>query len=343
MITELVKKYDPQNQFDVLRNSYSQIEYAWNNKIDLKETDVSKIENIVISGLGGSAISGDLMSNYLREDIKYPLFVNRGYSLPHFASEKTLVIISSYSGNTEETVEVLQDALKRRCRIVCLTTGGKIGTIAKENNLPIVNLKPGFQPRYALGLSFFCLLKVLSLLGLIPDQNENVTRIIADWKLKGEEYSKENNYPFRLAENLVGFIPVIYSVSGYNDSVGNRFKCQLNENSKVHAFHNVYSELNHNEIVGWETQNNNLLAAKLVTIRDEVYHPQIKKRIEFTSRIIEAKRVETITVSGEHTTFQLRLLELIYLLDWVSYYLAVIRGKDPSEIDNILKLKEVLS
>lgn len=343
MITELVKKYDPQNQFDVLRTSYSQIEYAWNNKIDLKETNIEALENIVISGLGGSAISGDLLSNYLREDIEYPIIVNRGYCLPHFASEKTLVLISSYSGNTEETIEVLQDALKRHCRIVCLTTGGKIGSIAKENNIPVVNLQQGFQPRYALGLSFFSLLKVLFLLGLIPDQNENVSKIIADWKLKGVEYSKENSYPFKFAENLVGFIPVVYSVSGYNDAVGNRFKCQLNENSKVHAFHNVYSELNHNEIVGWETQNNNLLAAKLVTILDETCHPQIKKRIDFTSRIIEAKGVETITVSGEHSTFQLRLIELIYLLDWVSYYLAIIRGKDPSEIDNIIKLKEALN
>jgi len=343
MINELVKKYDPQNQFEVMKKSYAQIEYAWNNKIDLININTEKIGDIVISGLGGSAISGDLMNNYIREELKYPLFVNRGYSLPKFASEKTFVVISSYSGNTEETIEVLLDALKRKCQIVCLTTGGKIGAIAKENNLPVVDLQPGFQPRYALGLSFFSLLKVFNVLGLISDQNDNVVKILADWKLKGEKYSQENNYALKFAENLVGFIPVVYSVSGYNDSVGNRFKCQLNENSKVHAFHNVYSELNHNEIVGWETQNNNQLTAKLVTITDKSYHPQINIRIEFTSKIIEAQGVETITISGGQDSFQLRLLELIYLFDWVSYYLAVIRGKDPSEIDNIIKLKEYLN
>lgn len=343
MISDLVKKYDPQNQFEVLKKSYTQIEFAWNNPVDLSSIDIGGIQNIVISGLGGSAISGDLLVNYLRDELAYPLSVNRGYSLPKFASEKTLVIISSYSGNTEETIEVLLDAINKKSIIVCLTTGGKIGRIAEENKLPVVKLQTGFQPRYALGLSFFSLLKVFQALELINDQNSNVSIILDHWKKKGEEYSQDNSNPLKLAESLLGFIPLIYSVAGYTDSVGNRFKCQLNENSKIHAFHNVYSELNHNEIVGWESQDNSRLAAKLVTILDDTYHPQVNKRIDFTTRIVGASEVGNIPLSGELDSFALRLLELIYLVDWISYYLAIIRGKDPSEIDNIVKLKEYLS
>lgn len=342
-ITELVKKYDPENQFEVLKNSYQHIEYAKNNKYDLEKIDTSKIKNIIVTGLGGSAISGDLMLNFLQNEIALPLQVNRNYSLPNYVDESTLLLASSYSGNTEETISVLNEALKRKCQIICLTTGGTIKEIADREKLPTVLLQKGFQPRYSLGLSFFSLLKVLQTLRLVTTSQEIFDKTILLWKKRGEEFSSENNYPFQVAEKLVGFLPVIYSTADLTSAVGNRFKCQINENSKMHAFHNAFPELNHNEIIGWETYDERVAKLKAIFIEETTTHPQIKKRFAITSELLTKAGVEIISLSSGETLFQERLLDLIYLTDWISYYLAIQRGKDPSEIDYIHLLKKRLA
>jgi len=342
-IIEYVKKYDPQNQVEVLISSYKQIEYAWNNKFDLGKINKDNFNKVLVTGLGGSAISADLMQNYLRTEMDFPYFVNRNYYLPPFADQNTLVVISSYSGNTEETISVFNEAIKKKCSIVCVTTGGKAEKIAIENGIPVIKIQPGLQPRYALGLSFFSLLRLLQELKLIPDQNEVVNKIINLWKNKGNEFSAEDNFAFNLAESLIGFIPTIYSASDVTSAVGYRLKCQFNENSKLHAFHNVIPELNHNEIIGWESFAEKQFQTKLITILDEEYLPQIKKRFEITTELAAKNGVEIVSLKSEEKEFKLRLLELIYLGDWISYYLAVLRGFDPTEIENINILKKRLS
>jgi glucose/mannose-6-phosphate isomerase len=341
-IEEFVKKYDPQNQFDALKNSYQQIEFAWNNKIDLLKLNVSNISNIIVSGLGGSAISADLMKNYLVDELLLPLTVNRSYNLRKFTGKNTLFIASSYSGNTEETISSLNQALKLGCKIICITTGGEVETIAKKNNIPCVKVKEGFQPRYALGLSFFSLLKVLQLLKFIKDQTEIVIKIKNNWKDSGSEFSKEGNKAYKIAESLVGFIPVIYSVADCTNAVGYRLKCQLNENSKLHAFHNEVPEMNHNEIIGWESFQEKYFHTKIINIADQSYHSQIKKRFKILAEIFSQSGVEVITLQSNEKEFKLRIMDLIYLVDWISYYLGVLRGYDPSEIDNIHTLKKLL-
>jgi glucose/mannose-6-phosphate isomerase len=341
-IKDYVKKYDPQNQFDVLVNSYKQIEFAWNNQFTIDGIKSSEIANIIISGLGGSAISADLIKNYLSSEIEIPIIVNRNYNLPKFASKNTLFIASSYSGNTEETISALKQATAIGCKIVCITTGGEVEAIAKNKNIPCVKVQPGFQPRYSLGLSFFSLLKVFQELKLISDQSNIVENVTSLWKLKGVEYSKEGNYAYTFAESLVGFIPVIYSVADSTSSVGYRFKCQLNENSKLHAFHNEIPEMNHNEIIGWESQQEKVFHAKIINIVDESYHPQIQKRFDILIDIFSKTGADTLSLKSNEKLFKVRLLDLIYLGDWISYYLGVLRGYDPSEIDNIYTLKERL-
>ncbi len=161
----------------------------WENKVYLSTINGNSLTSVIVSGLGGSAISGDLLQNFLGDELKLPYTVNRNYSLPAFADENTLLIISSYSGNTEETIEVFKSGLKKKCNMIAITTGGMIGKLAIENNIPVVKLKEGFQPRYALGVSFFSLLKVFQELGLIADQSETVKKIVKLWKLTGEDYS----------------------------------------------------------------------------------------------------------------------------------------------------------
>ncbi|GAB6281477.1 MAG: bifunctional phosphoglucose/phosphomannose isomerase [Ignavibacterium sp.] len=341
-LKKLISKYDTQNQFNVLKETYKQIEFSWNNKINLGNLIGKKFNQIVISGLGGSAISGELMQNFLVEDLSIPIFINRNYHLPNFANENTLFIASSYSGNTEETIEAFNKALKKGCSLVSLTTGGKLEELSNLNNIPIIKLKSGYQPRYALGTSFFSLLKVFQELKIISNHNDFVLNLIEIWKSKGEKYSSENSLAVNYAELLIGFVPVIYSVQDYTNAIGNRFKAQLNENSKIHAFQNSYPELNHNEIIGWENFDEFQLQAKVINIVDEIYHPQIKKRFSITSELIQNKGVDIIELSSDGSSFKERLLDLVYLIDWITFYTAILREKDPSEIDYINLLKKKL-
>lgn len=342
-VKEFVQKYDPQNQFEVLINSYKQIEYAWNNEFSLTKIDTSAIGNIIVSGLGGSAISADLLKNFLADELRLPYLVNRNYHLPKFANEKTLFIASSYSGNTEETISALNDAIKNKCKIVCITTGGKIEEIAKSNNIDCIKLQKGFQPRYALGLSFFSLLKLFQNLKLINDHSEIVEKIKNNWQQNGVLFSSDDNPALSISQKLLGFIPVIYSVADSTASVGYRLKCQLNENSKLHAFHHEIPEMNHNEIIGWESYQEKIFNSKIINIFEETYHPQIKKRFAILKEIFDKSGVETLEIKSNEENFKVRLLDLIYLGDWISYYTGVLRGYDPSEIDNIHTLKEKLS
>jgi glucose/mannose-6-phosphate isomerase len=341
-ISEFVSKYDLQNQFKVLIDTYTQIEYAWDNKFDLSKIKNEKINSILISGLGGSAISAGLMKNFLRKDLNIPFIVNRNYFLPEFVNEETLVIISSYSGNTEETYSVLQQAIERNCMIACITTGGKIESLAVEKNITVVKVLKGYQPRYSLGLSFFTLLKILQELQIVSNHDEVVQKIISLWKDKGIEYSKDGNAACNYAEKIIGFIPVIYSADDITSAAGYRFKCQFNENSKLHAFQNVIPELNHNELIGWETFSEKQMNAKLINILDKEYHPQVAKRFKITSQLASVNKVEIINLESSENDFKVRLMDIVYLCDWITYYTAILRHFDPSEIRNIDTMKERL-
>lgn len=341
-IKKLIKKHDTQNQFNVLVESYRQIENAWENKVDIDSSYTKNINNIVIAGMGGSAISADLLKPFLLDELQIPLFVNRDYVLPKFVDEKTLVIISSYSGNTEETISCFKKAVKKGCKLIAVSTGGWIKTFAYENNFPCINLKKGFQPRFALGVSFFTLLKILQSVELIPLQDEVVNEITLLWKNKGIEYSGEENIALKHAEELTGFIPLIYSSANF-EAIGYRLKCQFNENSKLHAFNNVIPELNHNEIIGWETFQEKQLIAKLINIVDNDYHPQILNRFEITKELAQKSGVDIIVLKSNEENIKVRIMDLIFLGDWITYYLAVLRDFDPSEIDYIHELKQRLA
>lgn len=340
-IKDLIKKNDPENLFDVLINTYKQIENVRNSSFSLSTLKGKSFNNIVISGLGGSAIAGDLLKNIFTE-IKYPLFVNRNYDLPSFVNDKTLFIASSYSGNTEEAISSLHQAIDRKCNIVIVTTGGELEKIGRENNLDIVYLEKGFQPRYALGTSFFTLAKIFSSLDLIDNYDSFSNSIMNSWKESGLIFSKENNYALAIAESLIGFTPIIYSAADVSDSIGVRFKGQLNENSKMHSFQNSFPELNHNEIVGWETYNGSSSYYKVIFLEDESYHSQIKKRIEITKTLLSKGGIDFISLNGTGISKQERLMNLLFLCDWISFYCAIVRNFNPAEIDYIHYLKKNL-
>ena len=341
-ISEFIEKYDSSNQFDVLKKTYTQIEFAWNNKIDLGSIKKKGIDSVVVTGMGGSAISADLFANFFKDELEIPFVVNRSYTLPAFVNKNTLLIVSSYSGNTEETISVFKSALKTKCRIVCITTGGKIENIAKKNKVPVVKILPGYQPRYALGLSFFTLLKVLTRIKIINVKPGLVNSIIKLYKDKSKLYSKEKNSALSYAEEILGYIPVVYSVEGFTSSVGYRLKSQFNENSKLLAFHNVLPEMNHNEIVGWESFDEKQFQTRIINIVDKEYPARVKKRLDIMNGITSESKVGVINLESHEKSFKVRLMDLIYLSDWITYYTGVQRGFDPAEIRNIEQLKNRL-
>lgn len=342
-IKEFIQKFDTQNQFQVLQNTYKQIEYAIENSYPDFGFNKQALNKIIITGLGGSAISGDLLKNFLKDELTVPVQINRNYFLPSFADENTLLIASSYSGNTEETISSFNDGMRRKCKIICLSTGGKLEKLAADNSIPFIRLQKGFQPRYALGLSFFSLLKVFEKLQLITSQEKIISKIISLWKEKASEYSTEENIALTIAQQLIGFVPIIYSASDYTNAVGYRFKSQLNENSKLHAFHHEFPEMNHNEIIGWESHQQKQLHTKVIYLFDETYHSQIKKRFQIVSEFIKKSDVEIISIESKENDFKVRIMDLIFLVDWISFYLGVIRGFDPSEIEYINLLKDRLT
>lgn len=333
-------QHDPENQFDTLVQSWSQI--AQSSAPQLAPL-AQPIRQIVVCGVGGSAISADLLRNALQDDLAVPLHTLRGYHLPAWAGADTLVIASSYSGNTEETLSAVQQALERECPVVCLTTGGALHALAREHELREVTLQSGLQPRYALYASLFMLVRTLQALGLVPPQEAVIAACEARLRERAEALSQPVNAALNLAQSLVGTLPVVYSAMNVNEGAGVRLKSQFNENSKMQAFHHSFPEMNHNEIVGWESAHELGIRWSVLLLDDPGMPPEISRRYAICADLLADQQVPVYTLQGQGMTPLERLVDLAYFGDWLTYYLAVLRGKDPSEIDFIHHLKRALT
>lgn len=305
-----------------------------------------RVDRILVSGMGGSGIGGEILKSIVEKELKIPLVINKDYHIPEFVSPKTLVFSVSYSGNTEETLSAYKEAVKKGAKIIAITTGGKLGKSAKSKNLPTVPIPPGLPPRASLGYLLFSLLITLERLGFIENKKrecQETLQLLKDLKRKFSLSSKVSfNQAKRIALKLYKNLPLIYT-SPILFPVGLRWKGQLSENSKVLAFCNTFPELNHNEIVGWKCLPGILKRCYLIILRDREDSSRIKKRIEITAKIIkdEARGIEFLYSKGRGRLA--RLFSLIYLGDWVSYYLAMLNKIDPTPVKAIDYLKKELA
>jgi len=343
-----IKTVDTENMLDVLVNFHNQIKDAVEiaGAIDVSSVNKEGIKNIVINGLGGSAIGGDLVRSYTSNEIKIPVYINRNYFLPSFVDSNTLIIISSYSGNTEETVSAYNDAIKKSCKIICISSDGTVEKIAGKNQHLLVKIPSGLQPRCALGYSFFTLLITLFKLGLIKDKTEDISEVITLLEKKSKVYIKhesENNVAIKIAKSLKGNLPIIYSSVDILDVVNLRWRGQISENAKILAYGNLYPEMNHNELVGWKLNNDILKNTVVIFLKDEDDYEKIKLRMEITTEIMEKYATEIINLNGEGTCRLARIFDLIYLGDWVSYYLAITNNVNPTPVKAINYLKNKLA
>jgi len=287
-----------------------------------------EIDNIIILGMGGSAIGGDLLKICM-ENSKVPVFVNRGYKVPSFVNEQSLVFAVSYSGNTEETLSAYQDAYEKRAKIVGITSGGKLA----EECDKIIKLPSGLQPRAALGYLFFPVLGILHNTNLVRVKNDDLNEMLTI--LKNTE--RFNDQGEALAKKLRDKIPIIYASENLG-AVAFRWKTQINENSKRPAFYNVFSEMNHNEIAGYQGMDRKFTA---ILIRDKHDNVRIQKRMEICKNIME-ERVDVEEVHTQGEGLLARVFSTIYLGDFVSYHLAILNRVDPSPVDIIEGLKRKL-
>ncbi len=336
-IAKLAEEIDREGMQGVLLSFPQQIRLP-PIRSDVKE--LPRPRQIVVVGVGGSAIGGDIFRTYMARQSLCPVHVIRGYQLPRWVDSHTLVVAVSCSGRTRETLAMFQEARERETPLVAVTRGGDLEKAAVEAKIPVAKLQGTAPPRTTLGSTLSILVALAQALELLPGENllEEAQTLLSDM---AQEYrpSRGGGEALEIAEKLKGSIPLIYAGGPSLEAVATRWKGQLNENSKVPAFTNTFPELGHNEIVGWE---GDMSPFHLVLLRDREEIPLQSRTISATLELVRhrCRGVEEVKSRGEHLLA--RLLSLVYMGDWVSYYLALLRGVDPTPIPLIEELKRRL-
>jgi glucose/mannose-6-phosphate isomerase len=304
------------------------------------------VRDIAICGMGGSAIAGELVAGAYAERMTVQITVVRDYVLPGWVGEDTLVILSSYSGNTEETLTCAMQALERGSLAVCVTSGGKLGDFYAAQGVPVIAVPPGIQPRAALPHLLAPLVVVLGRLGLAPDAGAELDAASATLRegaaAYGPDVPEAENPAKQLAAAVHGTMPLVYGAET-TAAVARRWKGQFNENAKIPSFWAALPELDHNEIVGFEGLHEMGIPATLLLLREERQHRQVQRRFELTKELVESSVRAALTVTADGARPLARVLDLVLLGDYVSLYLACLRQVDPGPVDVIERLKDRLA
>lgn len=306
-----------------------------------KSTVLSKpsrpLANVFIAGLGGSGIGGSIISELAFPACPVPVSVGKGYFIPEWVGENSLVIISSYSGNTEETYACFEQAIARNAHIVCVSSGGKVIDTARSRSIDHIVIPGGMPPRSCLGYSLTQLLFIFVHHGLLP--SSSVTEIEKAVQLISSEQQSIRSEAEKLAGLLHGKMPVIYSTTNY-EGVAVRFRQQLNENAKVLCWHHVIPEMNHNELVGWAGGSEEIA---VILFRDPQEYERNNYRIEINKEIISRYTPHFAEVYAKGNSAIEKSIYLVNLGDWISVFLASLRGVDAVEVNVINFLKGELS
>lgn len=297
----------------------------------------NSISQVLICGLGGSGIGGTIITQLVADKCAVPVVVNKTYHIPAFVNENTLVICCSYSGNTEETLSMYELAKSKGAEIAIITSGGKFEELAKENGHNLLLIPGELPPRAAFGLSFPQLFFVFEKHGLIG--NEFVSEIESSISFINQAEQEIQKEAHEIAAILFEKIPIIYCESA-KEGVAVRFRQQLNENSKMLCWHNVFPELNHNELVGWRTKNQDLA---VVILRSSEDFYRNKKRMEYSKQVIANYTDNILEVFAKGNSPLEEALYLIHKCDWASYLLTELKGIDSVEVDVITGLKDMLA
>ena len=342
----LYQEHDPDGMLERIHEMPRQCQLAWQMAADFDlPQDYAEANKVVILGMGGSAIGGDLIGNLAIAETRLPIIVHRDYNLPAFVDDQTLLIASSYSGNTEETLSSFEQALATGARKLVITTGGRLKTMAESSNIPVFSFDYQAQPRAALPFSLLPVLCFLGKLGFLSDRSADVTEMVDVLEKLSQETNESvpshSNRAKQLATKLVRHLPVIYG-AGIVSEVAHRWKTQINENSKAWAFHEVFPELNHNAVVGYRLPSELASQIMVVLLRSPLLPSRIKRRYQVTCQLLDEAEVSYQIIDGEGTSPLSQIMSLVLFGDYVSYYLAMLYQVDPSPVKAIDYLKEQL-
>jgi glucose/mannose-6-phosphate isomerase len=338
---------DPRSMYSLIQSFPEHIQKAVRSAQNLALPDAGRARVLIVTGLGGSAIAGDLFRSIAGPNLHIPLVVNRDYDLPKFVDSTSLVIACSYSGNTEETISAYQQARQARASMVCITSGGQLEIMAKADGYPVISLPGGLPPRAALGHSLMTLLCAMQKMNLIPDMDKSIREAIQVLSGLKERYgasSPQSSNPAKiLADSLSGKIVAIYGSGAIMDAVAFRWRTQIEENAKNLALHQALPEMNHNELVGWKYPEEVLRKVGVVLLRDKADHAQVQRRFDLTRNILADKAGALHEVWSEGESLLSRVLSMISLGDYVSLYMAYVNRVDPTPVEVIDLLKKKLA
>jgi len=346
---KIIDRYDKSDMLDLIESFPSQCRMAKEIGLQVRlPVSFKKYSNVVCTGLGGSAIGADVARSFLADEADRPIFVNRHYTLPEFVCKDTLVIASSYSGNTEETLSAYRDAKRRGAKIIVITSGGQLEGLADKDGFPVIIIPKGLPPRCALGYSFFPLLYTFSKIGLMKDKTKDIDEAIANMEClrddqMGFEVPEKGNPAKRIAGKIFEKLPFIYAGQDHIDVVATRWRGQLAENAKTLASSHVFPEMNHNEIMGWENPKGLLKSFVIIMLRDKEDNDRVAKRMNVTAHLLKKESAGIIELRSSGKGRLSRIFSLIYTGDFVSFYLAMLNGRDPTPVEKITYLKGELA
>jgi len=342
------KQLDTLNMLGEIDNLPDQLGYAYQLGTQHDLPEWKDFRQVVIAGMGGSAIGADLLASYCASLSPLPVSVHRDYSLPLFASgAETLVICSSHSGNTEETLDAFEAAREAGCRIIVVCTGGELARRARENNIPIWTFDHTGQPRAAVGFSFGLLLAMFQWLGFIPDQKDSIEDALASMK-RSQQYLRSDipavkNPAKRYAGQLMGRWVTIMG-SGLLTTVARRWKGQINEVAKAGANFEFLPEADHNTLAG--TMNpEEVLNPHTITLflRAPSDHPRNRLRSDLTRKAFMLEGMNTDYVDARGNAPLAHMWTLILFGDYMAYYLAMGYGVDPTPIKALVDFKQAMA
>jgi glucose/mannose-6-phosphate isomerase len=346
MTKELLERIDVEGMYEAVR-SFPELLREGRRRALQAETrgwPGTDVNGVVVAGMGGSAIGGDILSALAADQATIPIVVSRSYSLPAWVGSDTAVVTSSYSGNTEETLAAFDDACARGARVLAISTGGELAAKAEEQNIPLINLPAGIQPRAALPHSLSALLTVtepLRFTGVKPAHWAEAASITTEQSEAMANIADSKNPAVTLARALYGYFPVIYSSEQFA-AANTRWRNQIHENAKSLAVGNLLPEMNHNEVMGWARFQPELKLLAVVVLRDIEDHARTQRRMDVTRSLLEPHAQSWHEVWSEGSSRLARLLSIMYISDWVSLYLAIMNNTDPSPVGLISRLKAAL-
>lgn len=303
--------------------------------------------NVIVTGLGGSAIGGDILRSYALQKTRIPILVNRDYDLPEYTDPNTLVLAVSYSGNTEETLSAYQQARNKGADIICVTGGGKLLEMGQDDGYTVIKVPGGLVPRAATGYLFAPLALALEKIGLLKGAAADIGEVVSVLQelreLLSPRIDAPDNKARAIAARMKDSIPVIWGVSGTSEIAALRWKAQINENAKSPAYYNIFPELNHNEIVGFEVPTELLSRLTVIILRCQSDKERINKRIEISKNIIKDKVKNILEVNSQGESFLAQFYSLTYIGDYASTYLALEYGLNPTPVKVIDYLKAELA